>query len=210
VKNAEEYYREMFAGRQETWNLRDTHMVGTVEALLKHLDRTRGQSTRAVLWAHNSHLGDARETEMGDRGEINVGQLCRQRWPGQTFNIGFTTHAGSVAAADNWGQDVQKKLVNPSLDGSYERLLHEVNLDRFILIFKDVPSLAKLLTPRRLERAIGVIYRPRTERLSHYFTASLPRQFDAVIHVDLTTALVPLERAAAFELEKAETFPSGL
>jgi erythromycin esterase-like protein len=210
VKNAEEYYREMFAGRVETWNLRDTHMMDTVDALLAHLDRTRGKPTNAVLWAHNSHLGDARQTEMGRRGEINVGQLARERHGEAVFNVGFTTHAGHVAATTDWGGEVERKTVNRSLSGSYERLLHDSGGDRFMLLFKHAPLLAELLAPRRLERAIGVIYRPRTERLSHYFDACLPKQFDAVIHLDATTAVRPLERTAPFELQKAETYPSGI
>ena len=219
VQNAEAYYREMFAGRIDTWNLRDTHMVDTIEALLKHLDRTRDGRTKAVVWAHNSHLGDARATQMGDGGEVNVGSLSRQRWGrstdgGEVFNVGFTTHAGTVTAADDWGGPATTMRVNPSLDNSYERLMHEAsaaaNLPAFLTIFGRAPRVRELLKPRRLERAIGVIYRPRTERMSHYFTASLSDQFDAVIHFDTTTAVMPLERQAAFDLEHAETFPSGV
>jgi erythromycin esterase-like protein len=210
AKNAEAYYREMFTGRLDTWNLRDTHMVDTIEALLAHLDRTRGAATKAVVWAHNSHLGDARATEMSERGELNVGQLCRQRWGRQVFNIGFTTHTGTVAAATNWGDEVQVKPVQPSLPGSYERLFHEVGFPDFMLMFEEAPRAAELLSERRLERAIGVIYRPQTERLSHYFAASLRNQFDAVIHRDVTSAVRPLERVAPFEPQKAETYPSGV
>jgi len=210
VKNAEEYYRQTFGGRVDTWNLRDTHMVDTIDALVRHLDRTRGSRTKAVVWAHNSHLGDARETEMGERGEVNVGQLCRERWGGEVFNVGFTTHAGTVAAASNWGGHVEVKPVNPSLSDSYERLFHDAAFPQFLLIFKEAPPAARALAARRLERAIGVIYAPRTERLSHYFRASFSRQFDAVIHVDQTTAVRPLEVIAPFEPEEAETFPSGV
>ncbi|HEV7301026.1 MAG TPA: erythromycin esterase family protein [Tepidisphaeraceae bacterium] len=207
IKNAEEYYRQMFAGRVDTWNLRDTHMVDTIDALLRHLDRTRGRQTKVVVWAHNSHLGDARATEMGRRGELNVGQLCRQRWAGQVINVGFTTHTGTVTAAHNWGDAAQRMNVNPSLAGSYERLFHEVGLPQFLMIFRQSRDATALLTPERLERAIGVIYRPGSERLSHYFRASLPQQFDAVIQVDTTSALQPLERTAPFEPDAAETFP---
>jgi erythromycin esterase-like protein len=210
IKNAEEYYRQMFAGRADTWNLRDTHMVDTIDALLRHLDRTRGQRTRIVVWAHNSHLGDARATEMSRRGELNVGQLCRERWAGDVFNVGFTTHAGTVTAAHNWGEPAQRMNVNPSMDGSYEQLFHATQLKRFLLIFAAAPAVAELLTPPRLERAIGVIYRPRSERQSHYFHASLPAQFDAVIHVDQTTALQALEQAAPSDAMDAETYPTGV
>lgn len=214
AKNAEEYYRQMFAGRVDTWNLRDAHMVETIDALLAHLDRSRNATTKAVVWAHNSHLGDARATDMSRRGELNVGQLCRERWPGHVFNVGFTTHAGAVAAASDWGGDVEMKPVRPSLAGSYERLFHQVGddleLQDFMLVFKQAPQAAGLLDDPRIERAIGVIYRPETERLSHYFHASLSRQFDAVIHVDVTSPVRPLEIAAPFEPQKAETYPTGI
>jgi erythromycin esterase-like protein len=162
------------------------------------------------VWAHNSHLGDARATQMGRRGEINVGQLCRQRWGRDVFNVGFTTHTGTVTAAHDWGGEAEMMRVNPSLEHSVERLFHEVGLAEFMLIFGEAPRAAELLRVERLERAIGVVYRPRTERLSHYFEASVSRQFDAVIHFDVTTALQPLERTAPFEPEEAETFPTGV
>jgi erythromycin esterase-like protein len=210
AKSAEEYYREMFVGRADTWNLRDTHMVDTIEALLSHLQRTRGRETKAVVWAHNSHLGDARATEMSLRGEVNVGQLCRERWGERVFNIGFTTHVGAVAAATNWGGEVEMKAVRQSLPGSYEQLFHEVGLPNFMLIFDEAPLAAAALAQERLERAIGVIYRPESERLSHYFRANLPRQFNAMIHFDVTSPVSALEQLAPFELEKAETYPSGV
>ena len=208
VKNAEEYYRQMFEGRADTWNLRDTHMTDTIDALLAHLDRTRGRRTRAVVWAHNSHLGDARATDMGDGGEVNVGQLCRQRWGKSVFNVGFTTHDGTVTAASEWGGPPDLVRVNPSLAGSYERVFHDTGLARFMLLMGQSPRAAELLRPRRLERAIGVIYAPKTERRSHYFHASLPAQFDAVIHFDTTSAVQPLEQDAP-QLQRAETFRSG-
>jgi erythromycin esterase-like protein len=210
IKNGEEYYRQLFIGRKDTWNLRDTHMVETIDALASHLDRTHGARTKLVVWAHNSHLGDARATDAAIRDEVNVGQLCRERWGDQVFNIGFTTHTGTVAAADNWGEPVELKHVRKSMEGSYERLFHEVGLPEFMLIFRDTPRVIQPLVDPRLERAIGVIYRTRTERISHYFHASLPRQFDAVIHVNTTSAVTPLERTAAFEPEEAETFPTGV
>jgi erythromycin esterase-like protein len=210
VRSAEEYYRQMYAGERETWNLRDTYMTETIAALSEHLEQTRGSPTKLVVWAHNSHLGDARETEMGDRGEVNVGQLCRERWGAEVFNIGFTTHTGVVAAATHWGDPVEMKRVNTSLDGSCERAFHEVGVDRFALIFKESPDAARLLASRRMQRAIGVIYRSDTERMSHYFDAAVSRQFDALIHIDTTYPVRPLEIVAEFDPEKAETFPSGL
>jgi erythromycin esterase-like protein len=208
VRNAEEYYRAMFGGRVESWNLRDSHMMETLEALCTHVGQVSGTS-RAVIWAHNSHLGDARATQMGERGELNLGQLVREKYGKDAFLVGFTTHTGSVTAASNWDEPAQRKRVRPSIAGSYERLFHEVGLDRFLLLLRETRVRDALRAPR-LERAVGVIYRPETERLSHYFTANLPEQFDAVLHVDETTALEPLERWAHDEIDLPETYPSGM
>jgi erythromycin esterase-like protein len=166
------------------------------------------------VWAHNSHLGDARATEMGQGGELNVGQIVRERYGAEAFNIGFTTHAGTVTAADDWDEPARRKGVRPSLDGSYERIFHEVNLgtpNNFLLLLRGSRELSSVLSRRRLERAIGVIYRPETERLSHYFYANLAEQFDAVVHFDQTRAVEPLERTAAVvDGEVPEAFPSGV
>lgn len=207
VSNAEEYYRTMFHGRVSSWNLRDQHMVETIDELMRHLDRN-GERNKAVIWAHNSHLGDARATDMGKQGEWNVGQLMREKYPNETYNIGFTTHTGFVTAASDWGATVERKRVMPSLHGSYERVFHEVGIERFLLTL-DRPDLIKSLGHPMLERAIGVIYLPETERYSHYFTASLANQFDAVIHVDHTKALEPLETSALWHHQEAETYPTG-
>jgi erythromycin esterase-like protein len=205
VKNAEQYYRAMFGGHIETWNLRDQHMAETVEALLEHL------GGKIVVWAHNSHLGDARATEMSRRGELNLGQLLRQRFGGAVANIGFTTHRGTVSAASDWDAPVERKRVRPALDGSYEALFHQVGLDRFLLDLRELPEAAAGLIEPRLERAIGVIDRPQTERHSHYFEAVLPRQFDFVIHIDETRAVEPLERTAHWTAgELPETYPEGI
>lgn len=210
VRSAEEYYRSMFRGRVSTWNLRDRHMAETLHALSAHLDRRFGRS-KVVVWAHNSHLGDARATEMGKRGEWNLGQLVRERYPNDSFSLGFTTYSGTVTAAHDWGEDPQFMQVRQGLPGSYEALFHSTNIPAFLLLFRpDDPFVGELRTGR-LERAIGVIYRPETERMSHYFHASLPHQFDAVMHIDQTRALQPLERhATAPEEEVPETFPSGV
>ena len=207
VRNAEKYYRSMFGGRVESWNLRDTHMMETLDAVLEHTRRTSGEA-RAVVWAHNSHLGDARATQMGDMGELNLGQLVRERHPGDSFLIGFTTHTGTVTAASNWGEPAQRKRVRPSLPGSYERLFHDVGQERFLLLPQN-ETLRQALG-ERLERAIGVIYRPESERLSHYFKAHLADQFDAVLHLDKTSALEPLERWSIDELDLPETYPYGV
>ena len=209
VKNAERYYRSMFRGRVSSWNLRDRHMAETLDALIGHLER-HGRRAKLAVWAHNSHLGDARATQMGRSGELNVGQLVRERHERDCILIGFTTHHGTVTAASDWDDPAEQKRVRPALPESYEALLHEVEIPRFFLTLRD-PGVASLLTEPRLERAIGVIYRPDTERASHYFHANLVDQFDVVIHLDETRALEPLERSAEWTLpEPPETYPTGL
>lgn len=210
VKNAEEYYRTMFQGRAESWNLRDRHMVDTLQELLRFLDRSRPEA-RVVVWAHNSHLGDARATEMSDRGELNVGQLARERYGANAVLVGFTTYTGTVTAASEWDGPAHRKHVRPALARSYERLFHDVRLPRFLLPLRTDLELASVLAAPSLERAIGVLYLPETERASHYFHARLPEQFDFVLHFDETRAVEPLERSPLWEAgEVAETFPSGL
>jgi erythromycin esterase-like protein len=208
VRNAEEYYRAMFRGGVESWNVRDTHMMETLQALVTHVRRTAGQA-RVVVWAHNSHLGDARATQMGEMGELNLGQLVRQAHGAQARSIGFSTHTGTVTAASNWDEPAARKRVRPSLDGSYERLFHQVGVKQFQLLLGDPATRRELLTPR-LERAIGVIYRPDSERQSHYFRARLPDQFDAILHIDETHALEPLELWSIDELDLPETYPWAL
>jgi erythromycin esterase-like protein len=210
AKNAEEYYRSMFRGRVSSWNLRDSHMAETLDALAAHLGR-RGEPVKVVVWAHNSHLGDARATEMGEGGELNLGQLARERYGHDSVLIGFSTYAGTVAAAYEWGDAPERKRVRPGLAGSYEALFHDTGLDNFLLRLRDRPDLAQDLRAPRLQRAIGVIYRPETERMSHYFHTRLPEQFDAILHFDQTQAVTPLERNAGWDTsEPPETFPSGL
>ncbi|MAX32103.1 MAG: erythromycin esterase [Halomonadaceae bacterium] len=210
VVHAEEYYREMFGSRVDTWNLRDTHMAETLAALHGHLRRQGGKG-KVVVWAHNSHLGDARATEMGGaRGQHNIGQLARQRFGAkQVLLVGFTMHTGHVAAARDWDGPVEQRWVRPSREDSYERLFHRSGLDRFYLPLIDAAS-APLEAPL-LERAIGVIYRPETERGSHYFRSSLPRQFDAIFHLDETTAVEPFDTGEPWRKEELpETYPFGL
>jgi erythromycin esterase-like protein len=200
----------MFRGRVESWNLRDQHMAETLRHLLQYLERTR-PGARIVLWAHNSHLGDARATEMGEGGELNVGQLARERFGAEAVLVGFTTSTGTVTAASEWDGPAHRKHVRPALAGSYERLFHDAGIPRFLLSLRNDPELASALAGPHLERAIGVIYAPETERRSHYFHARLPEQFDFVLHFDETRAVEPLERTAMWEAgEVAETFPSGL
>jgi len=197
VVDAERYYRAMFRGRSSSWNLRDTHMADTLDALAEHV------GGGIVVWAHNSHVGDARATEMGRWGEVNLGRLARERHPGETFLIGFSTFRGTVTAASDWGGPAERKRVRDGLPGSWEAAFHELGDDELVL-FADEPALAD----RRLQRAIGVIYRPDTERQSHYFEAVPARQFDALIHLDETRALEPLERTSDWEAgELPETYP---
>jgi erythromycin esterase-like protein/pyrimidine operon attenuation protein/uracil phosphoribosyltransferase len=210
VKNAEEYYRTMFRGRADSWNLRDRHMVDTLDELMRFLEQGRSNA-RVVVWAHNSHLGDARATEMSERGELNVGQLAREKYGAKAVLVGFTTYAGTVTAASEWDGPAHRKHVRPALAGSYERLFHDVRIPRFLLPLRSDLDLASALTEPRLERAIGVLYVPETERASHYFHARLPQQFDFVLHFDETRAVEPLERGVLWEAgDVAETFPSGL
>jgi erythromycin esterase-like protein len=200
----------MFRGRDESWNLRDRHMAETLDALVAHLE-TQGRPARVVVWEHNSHLGDARATESGQRGQLNVGQLVRERYGAEAVLVGLSTHSGTVTAATDWGGPAERKRVRPALAGSYEALFHEVGVPRFLLTLGDGRKAARGLRTPRLERAIGVIYRPETERLSHYFYARLPEQFDAVLHFDQTRAVEPLERTSQWEAgELPETFPSGI
>lgn len=211
VLNAERYYRAMFRSNVGSWNLRDTHMVETLEALRSHLSGVRGRPAKLVVWAHNSHLGDARATELGTMGELNVGQLVRERHGDDALLVGLTTHTGTVTAASEWDEPPRRKEVRPSLEGSFERLFHEVGVPRFHLDLRDDEEVREILAEPLLERAIGVIYRPETERLSHYFRADIVAQFDAVLHMDETRAVQPLDPPERWPSnEVPETFPSGM
>jgi erythromycin esterase-like protein len=208
VKDAERYYRTMFRGRTSSWNIRDRHMMETLRALVDHLDRAVGRA-KVVVWAHNSHLGDARATEMGAARELNLGQLVRETYGAEAMLVGMTTYAGTVTAASEWGGPAERKTVLPALPGSYEAVFHATGLPRLLLMLNDSGGARERLRRRRLERAIGVLYLPETERVSHYFETSLPEQFDAVVHIDETRALEPLERTAAWHSgEVPETYPS--
>ncbi|HYC43230.1 MAG TPA: erythromycin esterase family protein [Noviherbaspirillum sp.] len=212
AQNAEAYYRAMFLGRNESWNLRDRHMAETLEALRGHMIDKKGRRPKIVVWAHNSHLGDARATEMGEHGQLNLGQLVREQYgTKESFLLGFTTHTGTVTAASDWDEPAETKMIRPSHPDSYERVFHDCELGRFIVPLRASPRLHALLEEQRLERAIGVVYLPESERVSHYFHASLSRQFDAVIHIDETRAVRPLERTAAHhDGDVPETYPSGI
>ncbi|CAK0779844.1 hypothetical protein CVIRNUC_004868 [Coccomyxa viridis] len=230
IKSAERYYRNMFFQDDITWNIRDKHMVDTALALKEHLKRYGTPTPKIVIWAHNSHLGDARATDMGiRRGEVNVGQLMLEhvgdRHTDLIASLGFTTHTGTVAAADDWNEPVKNMRVNPSLPASYENIMHAMARPAFGLQLtaahggaRDISDVEALRAVRaclegpRLERAIGVTYRPNTERFSHYFQTYLPEQFDIVMHIDKTSAVTPLDPGAHFEKAKQhpdlpETYP---
>jgi protein-L-isoaspartate(D-aspartate) O-methyltransferase len=207
IRNAEQYYRVMYHGSPESWNLRDTHMFETLCQLLE----AKGPGSKAVVWAHNSHIGNAAHTEMGQvREELNIGQLCKERFGDAARLIGFGTHGGTVAAADNWDEPMEVMKVRPSLAGSYERLCHDSGVERFLLDLREGANDAatEALMKARLERFIGVIYRPETERWSHYAEAVLPRQFDAWVWFDETKAVTPLpgEQLPGED----DTYPFGL
>jgi erythromycin esterase-like protein len=203
VVDAEEYFRAMFRGGRVAWNLRARHMVETLEALVDHLQQSP-EPPKLVVWAHNSHLGDARATEMGRHGELNVGQFLRERHGERAFLAGFSTYTGTVTAASDWGGPAERKHVRPALAGSWEDRFHRAGEARMLVD-------AGALSGHRLERAIGVIYRPETERVSHYFHAWLAAQFDAIMHIDETTAIEPLERTSGWDAaDLPETYPYGV
>jgi erythromycin esterase-like protein len=200
----------MFGDRAGSWNLRDRHMADTLDQLIAHLDR-HGATSRVVVWAHNSHVGDARATEMAGRGELNIGQLMRERHGRDAVTVGFSTYAGTVTAASEWGAPAERKRVRAALRDSYEALFHTTHLPAFLLCPLAAGDSGRALREPRLHRAIGVIYRPETERQSHWFAASLAQQYDALVHLDLTRAVEPLERTPAWELtEPPETYPTAL
>ena len=208
--SAEKYYRAMYRGRPNTWNLRDSHMTDTLDELMTYLTEHGGEP-KAVVWAHNSHLGDARSTEMGQRGEHNVGQLVRERHGRDATLVGFTTYTGTVMAADNWDEPAKRKRVRPGMKGSVELLFHELEIPKFLMIPREDQEVVDFLSEPLLERAIGVIYRPETERYSHYFSARLAEQFDTIIHFDESRAVEPLDRDPGWEEDELpDTFPSAL
>ena len=213
VVNAEKYYRTMFLSRVSSWNLRDRHMADTLEALAGHISRRRGGIGRAriAVWAHNSHLGDARATESAEEGEYNVGQILRERHPGDAALVGMTTYTGTVMAASDWGAPGENKRVRPALPGSYEELFHDTGLERFLVDLRENNDVIRELGIPRLGRAIGVVYRPETERASHYLRCRMPSQFDIVAHFDHTHAVDPLGPPEPHGgREVPETFPTAV
>ncbi|MFC4586259.1 erythromycin esterase family protein [Sphaerisporangium corydalis] len=194
IRSADEYYRSMFGGRICSWNRRDLHMADTLDALLEHLGRRHGRPAKIVVWAHNAHVGDARATEAACRGEIDMGQIIRERHGSDCRVIGFTTYTGTVTAAGQWGGPAERKWLRPALSDSVEELFHEVGEKEFLTSFGNAPRSADVLRSARLERMVAAVYRPQTERRSHYYRSRLRDQFDAVIHIDETRAVEPLDR----------------
>ena len=212
VRNAEEYYRSMFGGRVSSWNLRDRHMSQTLQALSAHLSRHGGsEAARIVVWAHNSHVGDARATEVSSDGQLTLGQLAREAFGGSVRLIGMTTFSGSVTAASEWGGDAERKAVRPALNGSVEEMFHETGRAEFLISPIISHAADEPLSTVRLSRAIGVLYQPATERQSHYYHVRSADQFDAIIHIDRTRALEPLEVTSLWTAgETPATYPTGL
>jgi protein-L-isoaspartate(D-aspartate) O-methyltransferase len=207
VADAERYYRAMYYGATESWNLRDTHMADTLQYVLE----SRGPLSKAVVWAHNSHIGDARATESGsERHRLNLGQLCRERWGEEVAAIGMGTHTGTVACTSRWGADMEIKAIRSSHEDSYEAWLHASGKPRFLLDLRAQahPVLHQQLLKRRLQRYIGVIYRPESELHSHYLEAALPQQYDAFLWFDETLPVTPLQKERGGGA--AEMFPTGL
>jgi erythromycin esterase-like protein len=195
VANAEEYFRTLYEGGTSTWNMRDQHMAEAVDALAQHLSAAAGEPAKVVVWAHNTHAGDARVTQAGDAGELNVGQLMRQRYGDAAVLVGLFTYTGTVFAAHDWDQPGRVHDVRPALPGSFSDLFHAARERDFLLLLRGAAErLGNQLGEPRLQRAIGVVYRPETERQSHYFLARLSRQFDAAVFFDTTSAVVPLAR----------------
>ena len=211
VKGAEEYYRALYRGRPNTWNLRDQHMFDTLEALSVHLGKRLRREARIIVWAHNSHVGNAAATAMGERGETSLGQLARERYGTDALLVGFSTCRGHVTAASDWDTPAESKRVRAPLAGSYEELFGQVAHDAFLLDLRVSNAAIDLLMEPRLQRAIGVIYRPGTERHSHYYHACLPRQFDFMLHYDETSAVIALDTTVHQRYgELDETYPRGL
>jgi erythromycin esterase-like protein len=203
VRAAERYYRAMYRGSRESWNLRDRHMFGTLQMLMRH---RRGAKT--IVWAHNSHVGNAAATAMGWEGEFNIGELCRTAYGNEMVAIGFGTDRGTVAAASDWNSPMEIKNVLPARNDSYEFLFRHAGHGRALTDWRARPDLREILAVSRLERAIGVVYRPESELLSHYFQAVISDQFDAFVWFETSRAITPLSTGRPQGMP--ETYPFGL
>lgn len=211
VKDAQKYYRSLYRGESSSWNLRDFHMANSLEEIAMHLERIYKKPGKVVVWAHNSHIGDARATEMIGQEELNLGQIMRERHGKETLLVGLLTYQGAVSAASNWDMPVESKILTTALKGSIEHIFHETEVANFVLNFRDNEDLKQHLNFPLLQRFVGVIYLPQIERLSHYCYASISRQFDALIYLDKTSAVEPLKVQHHWRPgELDETYPSGL
>lgn len=212
VRNAEEYYRTLFFSEEfSSWNLRDHHMAETLDLVSDYYEKLREKPSKIIVWAHNSHVGDARATEMGQRDEFSIGQLARERYGNAVYLLGFSTYSGTVTAASNWKEMAKRKHVIPALPNSYEHMFHQLGQPGLLFTFSEKSKREEPIARLHLQRAIGVIYRPETERASHYQYVNLPRQFDALIHLDHTSAVRPLDLTETWEVgELPETYPSGV
>ena len=203
--NAERYYRTMVRGGSASWNVRDTHMIETLERLLQH----HGDGSRAIVWEHNTHIGDARATDMARAGMVNVGQLARERWGEQVVIAGFASHGGSVIAGRQWGAPMERMAVPEAREGSWDHLFHTVSADDKLIMVEKLDDAEGGMDPRG-HRAIGVVYDPGAERLGNYVATLMPYRYDAILYIDRSTALHPLHMQARDDHEPADTFPSGM
>ena len=199
---AEEYYRSMMYGGADSWNLRDSHMMETLNRLMEHI----GDGGKAIVWAHNTHVGDARATDMASAGMFNIGQLVRERYPGETFLIGFGGFHGNVIAGNSWGATMRRMNIPEALSGSWEDIFHRADARNRLLLLDRVKSIDAFLR-RRGHRAIGVVYHPYAEQ-GNYVSTALPERYDAFLFFDETEALHPLHIEAGEK--QPETYPWGL
>ena len=209
VRNAEGVYGSMYRSQTAAWNLREQHMAATLDDLVAHLDR-RGGRAKVAVWAHSSHLGDARATENREERLVNVGQLLRQRYADAAVLVAFTTNRGSLTAASDWDGPPEIKELRPAFPDSYEALFHETQAAGFMIAHREYDKLPEVLRQLKPERSIGAVYHsetPEAERAAHYFSARLAKQFDAVLYFDETRAVEPLERTRGEASEASEKVP---
>lgn len=210
ICSAERYYRSIVDREVSSWNIRDNYIGDTLYRIEEHLTNLYKKPAKIAVWAHNSHIGDARATEMGkNRNEINLGQLVREKSTDESFILGFMTNTGTVTAASDWDGEIEKKRVRTAIKDSYENYFHELG-DNLLVDLRS-KEVRNIVPTSMLERAIGVIYRPETERFSHYFYANLSKQFDALIYLNETKALAPLEKKPSWHKGEAyDTYPFGV
>lgn len=205
ARNAERYYRAMIRGGAQSWNVRDTHMIETLERLLQH----HGPDSKAIVWEHNTHVGDARATDMARAGMVNVGSLARERWGGDVVIAGFSSHRGSVIAGSEWGAPMQRMPVPEAREGSWEHVFHEAGAHDKLVMMEDLDEV-EAAEASRGHRAIGVVYHPEREAYGNYVPSVLPFRYDAMLYIDHSHALHPLKMTGKMEHDPPETYPSGM